>query len=72
MSENVNMQPKNIFEQILFGQLTTNNNVVALSKNVEVLNDKIEGIMALFSTSSGLVDVKNPVVSGDDETVLNK
>ena len=70
MDGNMNMQPKNIFEQILFGQLTTNNNVVALSKNVEVLNDKIEGIMALFSASSETVDVTKPVP--EDESVLNK
>lgn len=71
MDGNVNMQPKNIFEQILFGQLTTNNNVVALSKNVEVLNDKIEGIMALFSASSEAVDVK-PSTMPEDDSVLNK
>lgn len=59
------VQPRNIFEQILFGQLTINNNVVALSKNIEVLNDKIEGIMSVFAAHSEVVDVAG-------ETVLNK
>lgn len=48
--------PRNIFEQILYGQLAVNDNVVALAKNVEVLADRVEDIMTLFSTKC--VDVE--------------
>ncbi len=48
--------PRNIFEQILYGQLAVNDNVVALAKNVEVLADRIDDILTLFSTKC--VDVE--------------
>jgi len=48
--------PRNIFEQILYGQLAVNDNVVALAKNVEVLADRVEDIMTLFSAKC--VDVE--------------
>lgn len=50
--ETTKLQPRNIFEQILYGQLAVNDNIVALSKNVEILNDKIDGIMAVFTAQT--------------------
>lgn len=63
-------QPRNIFEQILYGQLTVNDNVVALSKNVEILNDKIDDIMTVFAAQMEIVpEPKKSAVKED--SVLN-
>lgn len=68
--ETTKQQPRNIFEQILYGQLTVNDNIVALSKNVEILNDKIDGIMAVFSAQMDVVpEPKRNAVK--DDSVLN-
>lgn len=58
------MKPRNIFEQILFGTLAVNENVVALAKNIEVLNERIDDIMSVFATSSPITDNK-PILSND-------
>ena len=63
-------QPRNILEQILYGQLTVNDNVVALSKNVEILNDKIDDIMTVFAAQMEIVpEPKKSAVKED--SVLN-
>lgn len=48
-------QPRNVFEQILLGQLTVNDNIVALSKNVEILNERFDDIMSLFAAQIEVV-----------------
>lgn len=58
------MKPRNIFEQILFGTLAVNDNVVALAKNIEILNERIDDIMSVFATSSPAIDNK-PILSND-------
>lgn len=64
-------QPRNVFEQILLGQLTVNNNIVALSKNVEILNERFDDIMSLFSAQIEVVhEDKNDRVK-EEESVLN-
>ncbi len=68
--EETTKQPRNIFEQILYGQLAVNNNIVALSKNVEVLNERFDDIMSLFATQ--LEVVPEPKRNGvKDDSVLN-
>ena len=63
-------QPRNIFEQILYGQIAVNDNVVALSKNVEILNDKIDDIMSVFTAQMEIVpEPKHSAVKED--SVLN-
>ena len=57
------LKPKNIFEQILFGQLAVNDNIVALAKNIEILNKRIDDIMGVFSTKSVLEDTKSSVLN---------
>jgi len=57
------LKPKNIFEQILFGQLAINDNIVALAKNIEILNERIDDIMGVFSTKSVLDDTKSSVLN---------
>lgn len=60
------MKPKNIFEQILFGQLATNDNIVALSKNIEILYERIDDIMSIFSTNTiDVVEENKPSVLND-------
>lgn len=44
-------QPKNIFEQILFGQEIVNDNIVALSENLVVVNDKMDILLDILSPS---------------------
>jgi len=63
-------QPRNVFEQILLGQLTVNNNVVALSKNVEILNERFDDIMSLFAAQIEVLpeDKKDRI---KEESVLN-
>ena len=68
--EETTKQPRNIFEQILYGQLAVNNNIVALSKNVEVLNERFDDIMSLFAAQ--LEVVPEPKRNGvKDDSVLN-
>lgn len=45
-------QPRNIFEQILFAQEVTNDNVVALADNMAVMNTKIDVLMAALGLST--------------------
>ena len=60
------MKPKNIFEQILFGQLAINDNIVALSKNIEILNERFDDIMSIFSTNTiAVVEDTKPNVLND-------
>lgn len=60
------MKPKNIFEQILFGQLAINDNIVALSKNIEILNERFDDIMSVFSTNTiAVVEDTKPNVLND-------
>lgn len=60
------MKPKNIFEQILFGQLAINDNIVALSKNIEILNERFDDIMSVFSTNTiAVVEDTKPSVLND-------
>lgn len=57
------MKPRNIFEQILFGQLAVNDNIVALARNIEVLNERIDDIMSVFTTTT--TDSKSVLLSND-------
>ena len=57
------MKPRNIFEQILFGQLAVNDNIVALARNIEVLNERIDDIMCVFTTTT--TDSKSVLLSND-------
>ena len=70
MNETIKQQPRNIFEQILYGQLTVNDNVVALSKNVEILNDKIDDIMSVFKAQTDVVPEPKRNAA-KEESVLN-
>ena len=60
--ETSEMKPKNIFEQILFGQLAINDNIVALSRNIEILNERFDDIMSIFTTNSAVVEDNKPSV----------
>lgn len=62
MKEN-NKEPKNILEQILFGQEIINDNIVALSENMDILYKRFN---ALFE-SIAPVDISSPTVSGKEE-----
>lgn len=53
------MKPRNIFEQILFGQIAINDNIVALARNIEVLNERIDDIMGVFTTNATIDDNKS-------------
>lgn len=41
-------QPRNIFEHILFGQQTTNENVVTLNQNLATINEKLDLIIGVL------------------------
>lgn len=60
-------QPKNIFEQILFGQEIVNENIVALADNLIVVNDKLDILLDIFSPSQ--IDKNSePDASGAETT----
>lgn len=58
-----NRQPKTIFEQILFGQEITNENVVALAENLDVINKKLDALISIFATTQ-----TEPTASGEEQT----
>lgn len=57
MSENTNAQaerqPKNIFEQILFGMQVTNENIVAVHERMKDMEAKINEMYDAFNKISG-------------------
>lgn len=59
-------QPRTIFEQIVFGQEVTNENIVALSENLNVVNAKIDALLAIFTAPPTKVtnDNSEPDASG--------
>lgn len=62
-----NRQPKNIFEQIVFGQEILNENIVALSENLDFINQKVDMLMAILSTPPIIKD-SEPNASGAETT----
>jgi hypothetical protein len=58
-----NKQPKNIFEQIVFGQEVINENIVALSENLDFINQKVDMLMSILSTPLIIKD-SEPNASG--------
>lgn len=56
-------QPKTIFEQIVFAQEVTNDNVVALAENLDVINKKLDALISIFATTS-----TEPTASGEEQT----
>lgn len=65
-----NKQPRTIFEQIVFGQEITNENIVALANNLDVVNAKIDqlnikldGLLAIFTPAQS-----EPNASGEGQT----
>lgn len=67
MSKNIR-QPRNIFEQIVLGQEITNDNVVALAENLNVVNAKIDALIAIF-TSPPMPDVNSEPDASGAETM---
>lgn len=63
MEQNVK-QPKTIFEQIVFGQEVTNDNIVALAHNLDVVNAKIDTLLAIFTMPPAKKENSEPDASG--------
>lgn len=62
-------QPRNIFEQIAIGQQITNENIVALAENLEVVNAKVDALLAIFTTPPVKTkDSSEPGASGADNS----
>lgn len=61
-------QPRNIFEQIAIGQQITNENIVALSENLAVVNAKVDALLAIFTSPPVRTkDSSEPGASGADK-----
>lgn len=58
-------EPRNIFEQILFGVKATNDNVVALSEDLALAHQKIDAIYNALYPSMG----NEPNADGAQENV---
>ena len=56
-------EPKNIFEQILYGQEIINDNIVALSENIDILYKKFNALFESIST----IDYHLPTASDKDK-----
>ena len=67
-------QPRNIFEQILFGLEATNANVVALSEEIAMIRKDLDALKsALYMNNSepnALGAVNNETVEGTNNQVL--
>ena len=57
-------QPKTIFEQIVVAQEITNDNIVALAHNLDVVNAKIDALLSIFTTPPIKKDNSEPDASG--------
>ena len=58
----MNKQPKTIFEQIVFGQEITNDNIVALAENLAIVNNKIDMLLSVFAPANS-----EPDASGEEQ-----
>lgn len=58
-----NKQPTNIFEQIVFSQEILNENIVALSENLDFINQKVDMLMSILNTPPIIRD-SEPNASG--------
>jgi hypothetical protein len=56
-------QPKNVFEQIVFGQEFINENIVALSENIDFINKKVDLLMSVLSIPP-IIEDSEPNASG--------
>ena len=57
-----NRQPKTIFEQIVFAQEITNENIVALAANLDIVNAKIDALLGIFNPAQS-----EPNASGEEQ-----
>lgn len=58
-------KPKNIFEQILFGQQIVNENIVALSENLNAVHQQLSTLLQSLDTISTF----EPNASGEEDTI---
>lgn len=59
------IQPKTIFEQIVFSQEIVNDNIVALAENINEMNAKLDKLMEIFS-SPPMINDPEPNASGEE------
>lgn len=57
-------QPRTIVEQLVFGQEVTNENIGALAHNLDVINAKIDALLAIFTTPPVKKENSEPDASG--------
>lgn len=69
MNDNTPRQPKNIFEQILFGIESTNDNIVTMSQDLAPMLQKIESVYVKVDEMYSLLFPKTePNLSGAEKT----
>lgn len=57
-------QPKTIFEQIVFGLVTTNENLGAVAERVDAVSTKLDMVLAALSASP--IQTSEPTTSGSE------
>jgi len=62
--DNTHKQPKTIFEQIVYGQEIINDNIVALADNLNVVDRKLDALLAIFTTPPVRQGASEPDASG--------
>lgn len=60
-------QPRTIFEQIVYGQEITNQNIVTLSEDMAVMHAKLDALLAIFSAPPVMNNDSEPDASGAEK-----
>lgn len=59
-------QPTTIIEQMVIGQQVTNDNIIALAEDLNIMHAKLDALLAMFTTPAISTDNSKPVASGEE------
>lgn len=59
-------QPTTIIEQMVLGQQVTNDNIIALAEDLNIMHAKLDALLAMFTTPAINMDDSKPVASGEE------
>jgi hypothetical protein len=59
-------QPTTIIEQMVIGQQVTNDNIIALAEDLNIMHTKLDALLAMFTTPAISTDNSKPVASGEE------
>lgn len=62
-------QPKTIFEQIVFGLVTTNENLGAVAERVDAVSAKLDMVLAVLSATPIETQPSEPTALGAEQPI---